>query len=363
MPILETAAAVAGGVGAVTEGVSGFFGGGDDSGSRFSFENPEQEIQFINQFEADLASIENDIGRFGELERNFNQRLDFLDQGISGLIPSQSVIEGLRDTTFQLTQALGEDAIALADAGFLTDDVRQELDDLRSLESKRVQDPRLKADQEERKRELIQNLVRGGANQDVISQALAKLDEDFESESFQRSEQLKELRFGRGIKRIGTRVSATESGFNRATGSLGALGEVGDTVRADLNSLFAIADARRRAGAESIAGQSSLRGERQEGFKTLGQTNFSDVTQKLVEGGFVGPGTVRDQTGVARRDAERVGGRIAQLENFISQTERSGSVRAGGFDASVNSDALDRANKELRRLRSLSSERIERLNG
>jgi len=334
-------AAIAGGLAAasVGTGIAGAVladGGGGEGRLKLP---PELEVGFLDRSLEGLNQIDRDIARTGELEKNFNNRLDLLEGMINGSIPSEQAIQDLQKNTLDLAKAFGGNTQELIDSGFLTPEIAQELSDLRDLESKDLQDPNLENQINEERRKLEQDLARANVGPAQRSQELRKFERAADEQRFSRAEELRTGKTSRGLQRIGAAQGARDAGFRESLASAGfsssALDQLFGQRAQGVGALGSIAESRLNAGRQGLQDRSSLRGEGRETFEQFGRTEFSGRTKDALESGLIGPGSLAQQTGIAGREQREFGQQVREQEEAASR-RRLGVTRNQTFGSRDN---------------------------
>jgi hypothetical protein len=311
---------------------------------------PELELQFMEQSQRGLDVLNRDIQRTQSLERSFNQRMNTLDQMIQGTIPTEQAVNDLQNQTRELATAFGGDTQALIESGFLTDDIRTELEDLRALEAEDFQDPELTRELQEQRSQLAQDLQRQGVRGAQFRQQMERFDQFAREEQFTRAEELRTGRTQRGVTRIQAGLGAREAGFQRALGGAqfgqSALEQLFGQRQTGVEGLFQTGGARLQAGQQAIEQRAGLTGQAQQQFGQMGQFNFSGQLRDALASGLVGPGSAFQQTGVASRD-------IDDLLRQRREQEEAISGRRLGLTATRNAQGFQQMQrtKQAERLR------------
>lgn len=295
VPGIGTAVGAIGG--AVIGGVSGLFGGGGSKSSGYTLP-PEYELQYIQQFQDDMARRQADYQGLQTAYDAFDQKIGALNDIISrGYTPQ--AFQQIQQSNFQLTQALGKSGLNLAENDFLTKDDQNDLQQMMNIaqgDFKGQTSPVLEGQLADQKRQLEQDLTRQGLSP---TQRLIALNQ-FEQNATQQRFNFAQQQFGLQGQVIGQRAGLRQQGFNQATNSLGsgmnmasqymgAYGQLGQNYGAQYSGIQ-----------QMFQGQSGLRQEGQAAFQTMGQFKFSNNTKDLLAAGRVGPGSFYQQTGIDR---------------------------------------------------------------
>ena len=265
MPFLESLAlgsAAAGGITKAIGGISSLFGGGGGSSTGYRLP-PELEIQLLRESQRGLKQLDTDYRRINKLQ-GITER--FLTGG------------GSADEFAQEFEAAQLESI-------------EDVKGLRQLEGQDFKDPVLEGQISDEKARFEADLARAGVGPTGRARALSQFERLAGERRFTRAEELRTGRTERTLKRFGLLGE-------EARGRASALAQTG----------LAFGGERRE-----------LRGERLGTFETLGSFQFSEPARDSLEAGLVGPGTIKEQTGIARGSVDRFAEEIGKREDILSQ--------------------------------------------
>lgn len=298
---LETAAiagigAAASGVGNLVGGVGSAFAPGQPTG-RLSMP-PELEVSFLNQMTEAQRVLSENIQRNRNLTSSFNEKINVLDSLSRGDLPQADAVARLRSLNSQIAQSFGENASEAVKNGFLSEADLADLNELKSVQSQDFVDPRFEQDAQKQRSILEQELARRGASPSVRAQALAQFDNQLSVNRFQNTQNLRESQSNLIAQRLGVRSATAGQNQQQALNSFNALQQGINSNQQAGSNLLTIAGAQIQGNQQlQQASLSNIDASRQI-FSTLGQTDFSGGTRKLLRQGNVGPGNVSGQTGL-----------------------------------------------------------------
>lgn len=297
--------AIAGGV---LGGVAGAFGGGGGSSSSSGYTlPPEYELQFLQQMQQNLDYTQQQYQQSNDLYNTFNDRLNLIQGAMSNTIPSNEALAQMRQSNISLAQQLGASAEDLVKNGFITKDDQAHLQDYQNAVQGKLEDPGLKQQHLEQRRQLQQDLARQGVPPAQQQIALQQFDQNSRSEMFNRS-----VGLAQGIAG-GLNLSSAlrQQGYNQALGSnQNLMGQLG-FAQQGLGQMANFGQMGYQAGMGNLQYQLGLQNQANQQYTTLGQFKLSGTTKDAIKSGLVGPGTYAQQTGIAR-------GKVGQFANMQS---------------------------------------------
>lgn len=302
------------GVGALAGGIGGMFGGGEET-SGISLP-PEFELGLIQQFSQSMQQIQFLSQQNQIIYDAYRQQNQSLQAALSGTIPSDQALRTLTDTTQQIAQAFGGDALAAIQSGFLDQDSAKYAglieeregafqNAVQQVQSGQFKNPVVENQINDQRRQLEQDLARSGVSPAQRSIALSQ---------FER--QASELRFNAGQSFVqtqgqalgastgalqtaaGTSLSGRQFGFQRAvTGYQTGLNQL-QFAQQGMAGLASLQQAGFGAGQQYLAQGNAFAQMPMNLYGQLGQFNFSDTSRDLLKSDLIGPGSVGTQTGV-----------------------------------------------------------------
>lgn len=314
------------GVGAALGGAAGsMFGGGGSSSSSGYTLPPEYELQFLNQIKDNLSQTQAQYGAVNNLYNTYSQRLDTIYGAMQSTIPSDQALQSMRQNNVDLANQLGASAEDLVKNGFITKDDQQHLQDYQNAAQGKLEDPGLKQQHLEQRRQLQQDLARQGVPAAQQQIALQQFDQNARSEMFNRS-----VGLSQGIAG-GLQLSQAlrAQGYNQAMGSSQNLMSQLGFAQQGLNNLNALGQSGFQAGMQNQQYQLGLQNQANQQYQTLGQFKLSGTTKNAIQSGLAGPGSYYTQTGVSRGNVGQFKNMQSTYENQLSDNNLNGILQQG----------------------------------
>lgn len=277
--------------------MSKMFGGGDSQKGGYTLP-PEFEIQYIQQFEEDMARREQDYQMVTQAYNLYDQKISALNNIISKGYNEQDFYQ-LQDSNMRLAQTMGGSAEELAKNGFLTKEDQNDLQSMKNIaqgDFKGQTSGVLEGQLADQKRQLEQDLTRQRLSP---TQRLIALNQ-FEQNATQQRFGFAQQQFGMQGQLINQRAGLRQQGYGQSMNTLqGNMGLASQYMGA-YNQLGQNYGNQYSAFGQALAFQGGLRQEGQEAYKTMGQFKFSNNTKDALKSGLIGPGTYMQQTGIDR---------------------------------------------------------------
>lgn len=290
----------------------------------------------LRQAQGQLSQLKDLSAQNKQMLKLYNDRVNTLYGAMQGSVPSQDAMNVIKDQNYQIVQAFGGNALEAIQQGFIdansakysgliqeregqTYNVGQEeLAKLRGMESQDFVDPQLKAEQENQRRQLLQNLQRQGVTPAGQQAALAQFDQQASGALFNRSQELKNQSLARAQGRIeigqtllGGSTSAlgqaanidlqgSQNRFNQAMQGFNASQGYMADYQNTLGNLAALGQSQFIAGQQGTNAALQLQQAQQGVFSNIGQYKLSKDAQNALEMGVKGlsPGSYYRQTGL-----------------------------------------------------------------
>ncbi len=304
--------AIGAGVGAIAGGLAGAFGGGGSQESGYTLP-PEYELQYLQQFQQQMQQMQQDYQAIGQAYEAYNTKINALNETIqSGYRPEN--FRAIQESNMRIGKALGMNAEQLAKGGFITAEDRNSLAEMEKVAAgnyNQVSNPVLEGQLNEQRRQLEQDLARSGVSPQQRSIALQHFDQSANEQRYGQAQQ----QFGLYSNLINQRAGLRQQGYGQAANTLGLGMQQGAQYLTGYQQLGQNYAGQHAAANNMFQLNQGLRGEGREAFTTMGQFKFGDQTKGLLQAGVVGPGSMYDQTGVARNDAKNFGKYISSMQS------------------------------------------------
>lgn len=296
--------AIGAGVAGLGDAIGGLFGGGGGSSQKSGYTiPPEYELQFLQQFQNQFSQMQSDYQTIGAAYNAYNDKIGALNNIIEkGYSPEN--FQAIQQSNFQLGQTLGMDAQTMAKNGFITSKDQQDMQYMQGLIQGHGQggtkNQALEDQIGNQKRQLEQDLARGGVSPAQRAGALAQ----FEQSANQQRDQNSQQEFGQMSQLLAQRSGLRQQGYNQATNTLNQGMNMGNQYMAGYQQLGQNYAGQQNAAQNMLQLQQGLRGEANQNFQLLGQMNLSKTTSNFIKGGgasqWGGPGSYGSQTGIPR---------------------------------------------------------------
>ena len=215
--------AIGAGAGAIAGGIAGLFGGGGSKTSSGYTLPPAYEAQLLSYFDSAQQNYAQQLSQIQSAMSAFRNKISLLDKGIAGTIPPKELTSQLAQHNAQLANALGMSAEDLVSNGFINEDDKSTLDQMRALSDSgnTYTDPQLQNQLNDQRAQLNQTLAQQGASPAARAQALAQFDRDAQQQIFARSQNLKQTQSSLLGNTLNASLGAKNQGFNQAVGAFG----------------------------------------------------------------------------------------------------------------------------------------------
>lgn len=292
---------------------------------------PELELDMLNRVNQNMQRLQSGFSQIDTLTREYTQRLNLVDQAISGQIPSNEVQKQLADSSARIAAGLGLSGEELVKNGFLTNQDLKDLETIKGIESKTLDELSQQSEGiNKQKQQLTQQLLRSGASPAVIQQAL----NDFTSTA------IESVR-NRAYEDIHQRTALRESGLNQTLsmqqGLQSELGRINQLNQSRLNLGQNILE----AGVGGVNLQNQLSQSMLDQYNQVGQYKLSKRTNRAIARGEVGPGSYQAQlaefTGIPLNTRFNLGDRYVNegmqgvLASAAEDKERKKLLKQKGF--------------------------------
>lgn len=294
--------AVAAGVAGVGDAVSSLFGGGGGSSQKGGYTiPPEYELQFLQQFQTQLSQMQADYQTIGAAYSAYNDKVNALNNIIENGYSHDNFL-AIQQANFSLSQALGSDAQTLAKNGFLTEQDAKDMEYTKGLIQGHgqfgTQDKALEDQIANQKRQLEQDLARGGVSPAQRAIALAQFEQSANAQRSQNAQQVA----GSMSQLIAQRAGLRQMGYGQAQSTLGGNMNLANQYMTGYQQLGQNYAGQLNAQQNALQMQQGLRGEANQNYQILGQMNLSRQTNNFLKGGgasmWGGPASYGSQTGI-----------------------------------------------------------------
>jgi len=328
--IASPVGAIAGAVGAVAGAFSS--GSSQTSSSGYTLP-PELELQMFQQFHQTQSGLEQYRQQIGSAMNALQAKLDTLNQAIGGTLPAADATKMLAQHNSDLASSLGMSAEEMVKNGFMTEDDAKTLTQMRSLtdQGNIFEDPQLKNQLQDQRRQLDQQLAQQGASPAMRAQALSQFDRQAQEQMFSRSQELKTSQSNLLSQQLQSSLGARQAGFNQALQGYQAGQSQLGFVQNTLGQQAGLSNQGFQAGLQGAQAGSSLAQNQFGNYQQLGTFKFSNTAKNLLSSGAIGPGSVYGQTGIP-------GSQTGGYAKNIGRQENAAYARAGG-------NAINTANK------------------
>lgn len=275
---------VGAGIGAGVGALGGFLGGkgGQQVESGLTLP-PALEAEMLKRSSQELQNLGSYIDQIGSVIDTYNTRINTIQQGLEGTIPSTELQRQLTENSANLALRLGANADELVANGFLDQDDIKRIEELDTIRSQEFVDQAFEQEFSQQRQALEQQLMRDGQSRAEIAQTLAVFDSQKAVERQQRGDILQQGAFQRGLAALSAQQGSRQLGFGLAQGALSAQQGILQNVQGVYGTMANMQTGAAQLGMAGIQNQAGL-GQLQQGlFNQLGQFKFSGQTKSMLK--------------------------------------------------------------------------------